>query len=666
MGVAACILAALAAPSPDLAAQEAEEILAYHVVVEVHDGGRMVVTEEIRVRVLGQEIRRGIYRDFPTDFPRASGLGRIQAPFEVLAVDRNGRPEPWSQESIGGPGGRGGVRVRIGDPDVLLEHGEHTFVLRYETWRWVGFGEDADQLYWNVTGNGWAFPIREATARVTLPRPPDPARVALEAWTGPEGSTASDAEVGWDAEGGAALFRTRSTLEPGSGLTVRVGFPKGVVAPPSPEVEAAWFRLDWGGFIDAATVAGLVLALYLLMWSRVGRDPAPGPLVVRYEPPAGYSPAALGFLQRRGYAPSLLAATLVSLGVKGALRIEEEKRKWTLERVGPRSRDGGDRDPDHGAGGTGRAPEPLAPEEGALLGSLLGSRSRLALVPTNAKVVQRGIKALKSSLSRRFEREHFVLNRRWFTAGLALSVAGFSVLAWRDRYGIPPEAWFFGVWLTFWSLGVGTLAFRAFQAWREALGGGGPGAWVGAVLITLFATPFFAAEILVLGLLVTRVPQHLLLAAVALGLVNVLFYHLLERPTLRGRGVLDALDGFKAFLSATDADRLDRMLAPRRTPELFERYLPHAIALGVENRWARAFEGVLAAGAAGAAASTSGALAWYAGGATADPGRIASSLGGAFSSSLSSASTPPSSGGGGGGGGGSSGGGGGGGGGGGW
>ena len=631
-----------------LAAQDAEEILRYHVAVDVHHGGRMVVTEEITVRSLGQEIRRGIYRDFPTSFPRSAGLGRIQAPFVVLSVERDGRHEPWTEESIGGPGGRGGLRIRIGNPDVLLDDGEHRYLLRYETWRWVHFGEDADRLYWNVTGNGWAFTIREASATVTLPRPTDEGDVTLEAWTGPEGSTASDAEMSWDPEAGAANFRARTALEPGSGLTVHVTFPKGIVAPPSPEVEAAWFRLDWGGHMDAATVVGLVLALYLFMWSRVGRDPARGPLVVRYEPPAGYSPAALGFLQRRGYAPSLLAATLVSLGVKGALRIEEKKGKWTLERVKEPGR------------------EPLAPEEVELVGSLLGSRSTLSLDPSQAKELQRGIKALKSSLSRRLELHYFVLNRRWFLAGLALSLAGFSALAWRDRYGIPPEAWFFSVWLTFWSIGVGTLGFRAFQAWRSALGGGRIGAWAEAVFLTLFATPFFAAEIFVLWLLTTRVPQHLLLAAVALGFLNILFYHLLERPTLKGRGVLDALEGFKAFLAATDADRLDRMLVPKRTPELFERYLPHAIALGVENRWAGAFKGVLAAGTAGAAAaSSSGVLSWYRGSSTEDLGSVASSLGTAFSSSLSSASSPPSSGGGGGGGG-SSGGGGGGGGGGGW
>ena len=157
-------------------------------------------------------------------------------------------------------------------------------------------------------------------------------------------------------------------------------------------------------------------------------------------------------------------------------------------------------------------------------------------------------------------------------------------------------------------------------------------------------------------------PQHLLLAAAGLGFLNVLFYHLLERPTLKGAGTLAELDGFKAFLTATDADRLDRTMAPERTPELFERYLPHAIALGVENRWAERFKDVLVPRSM---EGGSGALAWYHGHAGDGVSSLATSLGSGFSSSLSAASSPPSSGGSGGGGG-SSGGGGGGGGGGGW
>ena len=101
-----------------------------------------------------------------------------------------------------------------------------------------------------------------------------------------------------------------------------------------------------------------------------------------------------------------------------------------------------------------------------------------------------------------------------------------------------------------------------------------------------------------------------------------------------------------------------------KTPELFEKYLPYALALDVEQEWAEQFADVLAqAGQKGATYSP----AWYSGSnwSTLGATGFASSLGSSFSGAISSSSTAPGSSSGGGGGG-SSGGGGGGGGGGGW
>jgi len=648
--VALTLAASLWGPSP-LSAQEREEILSYDVVVEVMDHNRLVVTEEIAVRALGDQIQRGIYRDFPTSFPRSSGLGRIEAPFEVLEVTRNGSTEPYNLERIGGPGGRGGVRIRIGDADRFLDPGVHRYRIRYESWRWIDFGEDADRLYWNVTGNGWAFPILSASARVVLPQPVGPEGVGMEVFTGPEGATGSAATATWNPQPRTALFETTAPLGPQEGITLRLTFPKGVVQPATAEQEAEWARLDWGGYVAAGGVVALVLALYLVMWIKVGRDPAKDVVVVRYEPPSGYSPAALGFLEERGFHNRQFAAALVSMAVKGDIIIHQQGKEWTLKRVAPPSN------------------TPLAPEEELLLKSLLGTRSSLELKSSEATTVRSALKGFRRHLGQQMEKRYFELNRRWFLAGLAAAALGFALLAWRERYGVAPEAWFLGFWLTGWTVGAGTLAFRVVQLWRQVLGGGGVGRWGEALFTTLFATPFFVAEVVVAGLLLTMVPWSLALAAVALGGITVLFYHLLERPTLRGRGILDALEGFKRFLTAADADRLDRMNPPERTPELFERYLPHAIALGVENRWGEAFTDILTPEVAGTGGSvgvggSSGALAWYSGAGAGSLSGLASSLGSGFSSSLSSASSPPSSGGGGGGG--SSGGGGGGGGGGGW
>jgi uncharacterized membrane protein len=144
------------------------------------------------------------------------------------------------------------------------------------------------------------------------------------------------------------------------------------------------------------------------------------------------------------------------------------------------------------------------------------------------------------------------------------------------------------------------------------------------------------------------------------------FYHLLKAPTLAGAKIRDQIDGFRMFLTTAEKDRLEILHPPHVTPDVFEKYLPYAIALDSENEWSRKFEAE--AGRAGVAPSAQGySPRWYSGSSFRRLGTtgFASSLGSAVAGATAAAASAPgrSSGSGGGG---SSGGGGGGGGGGGW
>jgi uncharacterized membrane protein len=152
----------------------------------------------------------------------------------------------------------------------------------------------------------------------------------------------------------------------------------------------------------------------------------------------------------------------------------------------------------------------------------------------------------------------------------------------------------------------------------------------------------------------------------------VIFFRLLRAYTPKGRVLLDQIDGFRLYLSVAEKDRMNMLTPVDHTPETFERYLPYALALDVEQQWSENFADVLER------TDASGQLTyqpvWFSGQALQSAGfsTLGSSLSGAFASAIAASSVAPgtssgfSSGGGGGGGGGGSGGGGGGGGGGGW
>jgi uncharacterized membrane protein len=67
-----------------------------------------------------------------------------------------------------------------------------------------------------------------------------------------------------------------------------------------------------------------------------------------------------------------------------------------------------------------------------------------------------------------------------------------------------------------------------------------------------------------------------------------LFGRNLSAKSIRGARAKVQVLGFKEFMTRVDGDRLKRM-----PPDTFEKFLPFAMALGVEEHWAKAFQGIV-------------------------------------------------------------------------
>ena len=61
----------------------------------------------------------------------------------------------------------------------------------------------------------------------------------------------------------------------------------------------------------------LVCSYYLVGWFMVGRDPKPGNIVTRYEPPQGLSPAMLRFVWKETFDDRTFWAGVLSLRGEG-------------------------------------------------------------------------------------------------------------------------------------------------------------------------------------------------------------------------------------------------------------------------------------------------------------------------------------------------------------
>jgi hypothetical protein len=366
-----------------------------------------------------------------------------------------------------------------------------------------------------------------------------------------------------------------------------------------------------------------------------------------YTPPDNLSPAAMRFMAEMGYDDKVFAAAVIDMAVKGFLAIHETDKTVTLTKI--------------------EGPSTLSAEEKKIAAQLFQSNSSIALERKNHARIAAAQNALRTSLTLTFEKTHFVTNRRAFITGVAISAAAVaaSFLSALDH----PDVLFLGVWLTIWSVGVTFLAVTVVKLWHQVFTGarklGTRAGSLGAALsMTAFALPFFGGEIFALAIIARSSPALVVLMVLVVAM-NMAFYHLLKAPTMLGRRILDRIEGFKMFLGATETDRLQRMVPAERTPQLYEKYLPYALALGVEQAWTEQFTDVLAT-----AMRPDGSgyhPGWYSGSSfdSARVGSFAGAVGSSLSGAIAASTTTPGSHSGGGGGG-SSGGGGGGGGGGGW
>lgn len=326
---ACTLLASICLLSAALAVAD-ERILDYQSDILIHADGSLIVTETIRVQAEGNKIRRGIYRDFPTSYKDRLG-NHYQVGLSVLDVQRNGAAESFHTENHAN-----GVRIYIGSSDRMIGNGIHEYRLRFHTDRQLGFFADYDELYWNVTGNGWVFPIDHAGARIELPAAVQAGDLRTDFYTGPQGASGKDAESHVVSER-TIVFESTRALRAFEGLTVAAGWPKGLVNEPTSTDKIAYFLQDNGAAL--ALLIGLLAPLgwYLWAWNHYGRDPQKGVIIPRFRPPMGLTPAGCSYIRKMSFDKQAFAAAIVNLGVKGYLEIHEVGKDFTLHNNSPQT-----------------------------------------------------------------------------------------------------------------------------------------------------------------------------------------------------------------------------------------------------------------------------------------------------------------------------------------
>lgn len=467
----------------------AESILRFDSVIRVNKDATLNITETI-VYDFGARQSHGLFRDIPYEYKNSSGKYNLR--IDVLGVnDDLGSALKYETSTE-----NGSIKIKIGDPSVIVS-GQKTYKITYSVRRAMTYFDDHDEVYWNVTGNGWQVPIQFVSANVVSPSTPIEA-VCYADYLGSSHPCSRATKTGSEAQ-----FR-QGKLEPGMGLTIAVSFAKDAIAEPGTFERLVNLVRD--NLIYLLPLISLLLMF--LLWFFRGRDPLSKlPVVAQYEPSEGITPAEAGYIIHEGWRKQFVAAEFVNLAVKGYIKISREPTKNFIG----------------------------FQKEDYRLTKLKGSEG----------------------LDDPFEKN--IIDNVFSSESLTISFLKKAGVA-KDSFGA--------------SRVVDRLKGLDLIAHNP-----------NTVRIGFFA---LAGVVFWLGTVVSGYP--LLGALCAIPVVG--FGYFMPVRTPKGADIRQHIRGLKMYMQVAEKDRMDFHFDPTKDPERFEKLLPYAIALGVNEQWSKKFEGI--------------------------------------------------------------------------
>jgi uncharacterized membrane protein YgcG len=575
-----------------------ENILNFHSRIDVLDNGDIHVTETIDIKVENRNIRHGIYRDNPTVY---LGAFLSHQKFNIIIVDvkLDGNDVNYTTERL-----MNGIRVKIGSKDYYVSKGVHQYKIEYLSKQQIKTFSGSEGIYWNVTGTGWMFPINKASVDIYFSNAGSFSILSQDAWTGSQGSAGKHytSQIYNDH----IHFETTKKLYQYQGLTVQATWPEGIITNPQSKT---WSFIK-NNFFWLASI--ILLSLYpwyfYKTWKKVGIDPPKDPIYPLFKPPNNISPAAMRFVREKHYDSKGFSIAIMNLAVKNFITIEQvSKKKYILTKQSVKSE------------------KELSRGESAIYGHLFLRKNTITIKNEYNSRVKTASGILDSKITNEHQAAFYKDNKTLWKAGVFISLVALFI-AWVHFFNLSSYALNY-LYMPLFAiiLSAGALSFTKKPIYK--------------LIVSIIPVIILIGTILNQS---NKVYIAYLVIICFIIILNALFYHLLQAPTVFGQKLLGKIEGFRMYLNTAEQDRLDLMHPPEMTPQLFEKYLPYALALGVENKWSEQFNNAMKIQDKEIGNYHPN---WYIGNnySNFDFASTASSIGAGLASSVISASTPPSS-----------------------
>jgi uncharacterized membrane protein YgcG len=306
------------------ASQAIEQINSMDVEAKINQDGSVNVIETIHYN-FGDQEKHGIYRTIPLGFKPKGNLGHTEIKVNSV-TDELGYPYSYIITSDDP------LNIKIGDADTLIK-GAHFYKIYYDLSNSIGFFDNFDEWYWNLSGDKWEIPVKNISAKVILPTEVNEADLKLKDYCGISGSTYSCGDFSY-IDSRTILYKTKSenVFQAGEGATIAVGFPKGLVFGPT-KMEIFMHRLSRLWFWPVPFIIGYFWfrkkIKYIINRNKFFKK---NPIVAEYD--AGmFNPLEVGLLVNKEFRNKDISAVIVSLAIAGYIKIENKDGEFCFKKI---------------------------------------------------------------------------------------------------------------------------------------------------------------------------------------------------------------------------------------------------------------------------------------------------------------------------------------------
>lgn len=539
--------------SSNVYAEGKERVLNFHSDIEVDSTGRVLVTETIKINVTGESIGRGIVRTIPI-FRKDIHNNKKRIDISILSIQRDGKQEDYTTKKEGDD-----FAIYIGNPNYYLPHAVYEYTIQYESYGHVGFFDNYDEIYWNVTGNDWAFPIDKASATIHLPQ--GAKFIDNACYTGSAGSTATDCN--YTTKGDSIVnFKCTTSLAKNEGFTVATSFTPNIVKRPPPPSKASIFWNIYNNIIVSISSIVILMGYFGVIYKRFNSKSKKPVVVPTFNPPDNRSAGSIRYLHKKTVDPKTLTASILSMAVKNTISIKDEDSEYIITKKD--------------------SSENLDEEEKNTYNILFkDDKTSVNLKKSYSPVWSNIYSRLKLTLEKKDNiKEYYPSKTKYLLGGLLLSIILIAIwfLSAISLEKIDLSATM--------SICMSVFMTVAICFWI----------WKSKKLISLFlfvillSTIFFQYSLITTGNIMYL---YSFLLIYGLILINILFSIFFNISTDKGLELTAKIEGFEMYLKTAEESRLNFLTPPDQTPQQFEKMLPYAVALDLEIEWAKKFTKIL-------------------------------------------------------------------------